>query len=105
MENRVVESLIIHNELKLLEKGIRNNKNELEKLIAKDFVEYGSSGNIYTFSETIDGLLKENKEIKYKIIKMETKRISENVILVLYTIEIENGISNRCSIWEKDGND
>ncbi len=35
-------------ELKLLEKNTRRNKNNLEKLISKKFIEYSSSGLIYT---------------------------------------------------------
>jgi len=36
----------------------------------------------------------------YRIIKIETRRLSENTILVLYPIEIDNIVSNRSSIWE-----
>jgi len=105
MENNDIENSIKNNEIKLLEKNIRNNKNELEKLISKDFIEYGSSGLIYSYNETVNGLLNETEEIIYKIIKMNTKIISENIILVLYTIDINNVISNRSSIWRKENNE
>jgi hypothetical protein len=96
--------MIKENELKLLEKDVRNNKDELKKLIARDFVEYCSSGVISTFDKMINDLAKENKDIKYKIIKMDTKRLSEEIVLVLYTIKMENGISNRSSIWKNEEN-
>ena len=97
-----IEEKIVDNELKLLDKNIRNNKVELDKLLSKNFIEYGSSGSIYTYNETINSLPNEGNEIKYKMIKIETKRLSENIILVLYTIEINNIVSNRSSIWQME---
>ena len=88
-----------------MEKDTRKNKNELEKLISKDFIEYGSSGLIYSYDETINGLLNETEEKIYKIIKMETKIISKNIVMVLYIIDINGNISNRSSIWKKENNE
>ena len=105
MNINTVEKNIIENELKLLEKNIRNNKEELKKLISNDFIEFGSSGSIYTFFETIDLLPRESKEINYRIITMETKILSKNIIMVLYTIEINTIITNRCSIWQNKDNE
>lgn len=51
---------IIELELSLLDKNIRNNRNELEKIISKDFVEYAASGNIYNHEKTLNLLPSEN---------------------------------------------
>ena len=106
MDNNV--NIIIEMELKLLDKNIRNNKNELIKYISKEYIEYGVSGRIYTYDDTISFLPIEEKQIEYKIIKMDSKILSENIILLLYIIEINNGveniITNRSSIWKKDNN-
>ena len=100
-----IEEKIIENELKLLDTNIRNNKVELKKLLSEKFIEYGSSGSIYTYNETINSLSNVDNEIKFKMIKIETKRLSENIILVLYTIEIDNIVSNRSSIWQKENDE
>ena len=105
LDNKNLEEQVKCNELKLLEKDTRKNKNELEKLISKDFIEYGSSGLIYSYDETINGLLNETEEKIYKIIKMETKIISNNIVMVLYIIDINGNISNRSSIWKKENNE
>jgi hypothetical protein len=97
-----IEEIIIKNELKLLDRKIRNNENELTKLISKEFVEYGSSGKIYSYTEAISGLLIETKEIEYKIIEMNVKKLSDKIYLLLYIMEINNIIFNRSSIWKKD---
>jgi len=106
MDNNV--NIIIEMELKLLDKNIRNNKNELIKYISKEFIEYGASGRIYTYYDTLKYLPIEETQIKYKIIKIESKILSENIILLLYIIEknngIENIITNRSSIWKKENN-
>jgi len=102
------ERIIIDMELKLLDKNIRNNKNELEKYISKEFIEYGSSGRIYTYNDTINLSSNKEEQIIYEILKMDTKILSDNIVLVLYIIEIKNGnkkiITNRSSIWKKENN-
>jgi len=101
-----LEKIIIEMELKLLDKNVRNDKNELNKCISKDFIEYGASGKLYTYNETLQLSSNEEKQIEYKILKMDAKRLSKNIILLLYTIEIkrenENIITNRSSIWKKE---
>ena len=67
-------------------------------------MEYSSTGSIYSYNKIIDCLLKENIEVKYKIIKMETKQLSDEIILLLYTIQIGENITNRSSIWKKESN-
>jgi len=103
------EEMIIEMELKLLDRNIRNNKNELIKYISREFIEYGASGRIYTYNDTVNLPSNEEDQIIYEIIKIDTKILSENIILVLYIIEIQNenekNISNRSSIWKKENND
>ena len=105
MEHNSIENIIKDFELKLLRKDIRNNKNELEQLISKDFIEFGSSGFIFCYDDIIKGLLNETEEKIYEIIKMDTKIISENIILILYTIKMNNVTTNRSSIWKNENNE
>jgi hypothetical protein len=103
------KEIIIEMELKLLDKNIRNNKSELKKYISKEFIEYGVSGKIYSYDDTLNLLSNEEEQIKYKILAMDAKILSDNIILVLYIIEMnkENEIiiTNRSSIWKKENND
>ena len=43
---------------------------------------------------------KKFNEIKYRMIKIVIKRLSGNIVLVLYTIEIDNIVPNRSSICQ-----
>jgi hypothetical protein len=98
--------LVKNYELKLLNKYIRHNKKELDKLISKKFIEYGSSGRIYKYNDIINQLLEsKDEQLKYKIIEIDTRNLSKNIIQVLYIIETEMEekiITNRNSIWEKE---
>ena len=105
MKYNSIENIVKDFELKLLRKDTRNSKNELEKIISKDFIEFGSSGLIYCYDDIINGLLYETEEKIFEIIKMDTKIISENIILVLYTIKMNNFTSNRSSIWKNENNE
>lgn len=102
MENDNTENIIMENEIKLLQKSVRNSKEELQNLISKDFLEYGSSGTVYTYNETIDTLLKQTVDVDYTIIKMNTKKLSGDIFLVLYAIKMNGKVSNRSSIWKKE---
>ncbi|MDR2952988.1 MAG: hypothetical protein LBU82_07075 [Treponema sp.] len=82
------KEIIIDMELKLLDKNIRNNKNELKKYISKEFVEYGVSGKIYSYGDTLNLLSNEEEQINYKILAMDAKILSDNIILVLYIIRL-----------------
>ena len=104
MEN--IKQIIQALEEKLLDKKVRSSRTELEKIISKEFIEFGSSGKIFSYSDTINSLLTDNEEFKYNIIEMNVKKLSENIVLVLYLIEIEKDNckikTNRSSIWKKE---
>ena len=104
MEN--IKQIIKELELKLLDKNVRTNKNELVKIISEEYIEYGSSGRISSYSDVVNSLLNEKEKLNYKIIEMNIKILSENIILILYIIEMgeeNNKIkSNRSSIWKKE---
>jgi hypothetical protein len=102
-----MHNMIIELELSLLDEKIRNNKNELEKILSKEFIEYGFSGKIYDYDITLNMLPnKSDKKIEYKIIENRVNELSENIVLLLYIIEMEImgeiHRSNRSSIWKRE---
>ena len=105
MDFNNIEEAIMKNELKLLDKNIRSSRIELEKMISLSFIEYASSGSIYTYNEIISSLPNEIEDLSYKMIQIETKRLAENIVLVLYTVEINNTVTNRSSIWQEENDE
>ncbi|MDR2375500.1 MAG: DUF4440 domain-containing protein [Treponema sp.] len=101
------EVLIKDLEEKLLLQKIRSSREELEKLISPDFIEYGSSGKIYNYLGTIAHLLANaGGTFKYTFINFKTRRLSDDFILALYILEIEKNhkiiITNRSSLWRRE---
>jgi hypothetical protein len=96
-------------EEKLLSSEVRRNREELERLISPDFIEYGSSGKIYNYFGTIAHLLANSGDLfDYAFVNFKTRRLSEDIILALYILETEKNrriiISNRSSLWRWEVN-
>jgi hypothetical protein len=101
------ETLIKGLEEKLLLQKIRSSREELEKLISPDFFEYGSSGKIYNYLGTIAYLLTNSVDtFNYTFVNFKTRRLSDDIILALYILEIEKShkihITNRSSLWRRE---
>jgi glyoxylase I family protein len=98
------DTLIKALEGKLLDPVIRASREELEKLISPEFIEYGSSGLIYNYSGTISYLVANAADtFNYSFVNFKARRLSDDTILALYILEIEKNrriaISNRSSVW------
>ena len=96
----VVEAL----ERRLLEPGIRSSRSELESLLADDFVEFGSSGRVWTRREIVAELL-EQPASSIEIDSVESRFIGTDVILITYksrrTAESDAREALRSSIWQR----
>lgn len=100
-----MEELILAYELNLLNPEFCSNRENIEKLISKDFMEYGKSGQIYTQQEVIEFLLS-CKERDVKIKKFRLEYLNENVLLAHYisTDNINGTQALRTSIWKSENN-
>jgi len=89
--------------LKLLEEShlkaeVRENKDKLAEILADGFVEIGSSGQMYSKSECLDGVSKAVMVMD----NFEITILSEHVVLTTYFIENRTSGKNslRSSIWK-----
>jgi len=91
----------------LLSPEIRANKEKLDLLLADDFIEFGSSGNIFSKSSIIDSLINSSEDWNYQINEFSCKPLARDIFLVTYRLSIfsEGNImlrkSLRSSIWRK----
>jgi hypothetical protein len=99
------EEIIIH--LRNLEESLqdpstRKSVEELNSMIAEDFIEFGSSGKVYNKQQVISTLLEEHsKEISTSGFKVNI--LSSEVALITYTAERckgEKDSSLRSSVWK-----
>jgi hypothetical protein len=98
------EALIRELEGKLLNPEIRSSREELEKLISPDFIEYGSSGKIYNYPGALAYLMANSgKNFKYNFVNFKTRQLADDTIQALYILETERNrrirITNRSSLW------
>ncbi|MFZ3591874.1 DUF4440 domain-containing protein [Bacillus sp. DJP31] len=84
----------------LLQPDIRSNLEELNRLLADEFFEYGSSGTVWYKTDcTINGGLSIRKMSLYDF---ELHTLSEGVVLATYKVndETRKQLTLRSSIWK-----
>lgn len=87
-------------ELSLLESGIRHSPAQLEKLIADEFTEFGSSGRVYSKPDLLKSLPSEESR-EFIVTDFEIRELSQHVILAMYKTIEEGAVSLRSSIWKQ----
>lgn len=109
MTTEATENLIIRLEKELHSSLTRANYARLNELLAEDFYEFGSSGNVWTKADILTRLPAENKSapaIESRDFSM--RKIAADTFFVTYisfrTIEgIEERTALRSSLWKKTG--
>ena len=97
-------------ESNLLINEIRSNPTKLDKLIADEFYEFGSSGTIWTKRSIIDEL-KNSPSNKITASDFKLKSLADDTALLTYKSHVtEKNNSSvqdaiRCSIWKLFGED
>jgi hypothetical protein len=98
-ENRLKEQLLELEE-KLLKPEIRTSQYELQKLLADNFFEFGSSGKVLYKNEGInkDGI----GVVKMTLSDFEIHPLSDEIVLTTYRIfnEVNKQHTLRSSIWK-----
>lgn len=95
-------------ETSLLTPEVRSSFEQLDVLLADDFVEFGSSGLIYTKQSVLERLPKNTDAVVYTVSDFTTKLLSENIVMANFKTEriindAEKITSLRTSLWRNDG--
>lgn len=93
-------------ELSLLKPEVRSSRDTLDKLLADDFVEHGTSGNTYSKLDILERLPNSPGNTKYTMSDFSVEMLSEDVAIAKFKTEkIADGkdkvISQRISHWRK----
>jgi len=91
-------------EERLLDVGVRCSKEELERLIADDFVEFGGSGRSFVKQAIIRALGEEQAPLPCSIRDFRVNLLSETVVLATYVLVDTRDASGqrhslRSSVW------
>ncbi|MFC0270379.1 DUF4440 domain-containing protein [Metabacillus herbersteinensis] len=97
-ETTSLKDLLQRLEEKLLKPEVRSSITDLEELLSDEFLEFGSSGNIYTKQDCLNGLALS----KMTLHDFELKQLSEDTVLTTYRIfnETRELHTLRSSIWK-----
>lgn len=91
----------------LLEPGVRRDRARVSALLADDFLEFGSSGRVWTREETLRLLATESYP-RPEMIDFACRRMAQGVALVTYkTIRVEAATGERAealrsSLWTEE---
>lgn len=91
-------------ELSLLQPEVRSSRETLDRLLADDFFEIGSSGNTYTKLDILERLPNTTESYKYAVTDFTVEISSENIATTTFkTVRTRNGkdkvVSERISRW------
>lgn len=108
-ESRITEASVLPKLIEALERSllapsVRQSIEQLNKLIADDFLEFGSSGKIYNKQDCVKRLPNESPK-KFVANDFKVKELSENVMLVTYKTTVNGITALRSSIWQRYANE
>jgi hypothetical protein len=92
-------------EERLLHPEVRSSGDELSRLLADDFIEFGSSGAIYNKQQIISSLARE-QPMEWSIADFSVRVLADDVVLLTYRstgrdpATAEEWHSLRSSIWK-----
>lgn len=90
-------------EKRLLQPEIRHSTEDVSEMLSDDFIEFGSSGHIYSKKQSIEGLQNEDS-VRISISDFKATILSPDVVLVTYKAvkhepNRQESRSIRSSIW------
>lgn len=107
MENDL-QKIIYDLETTLLKPSVRSSAKELDLLLADDFFEFGSSGEIYDKKAILERLPKDTEvlPVEFVVSDFQIKLMGENFILATFKTnkispDTSHIIALRTSIWRK----
>jgi hypothetical protein len=97
-------------ETKLHKKSVRNSPDLVSELLSDDFIEFGSSGNVYDKTTVIESLKNEQTDLNITTKDFKLKTLSDEIIQLTYRTVKTDPLTNaplaslRSSIWKLENN-
>lgn len=106
-----LKTIIYNLETSLLKPEIRSSASDLDLLLADDFREFGSSGEIYDKKLILERLPKDTQisPVEFLVSDFQIKELAENIILATFKTDKtlsdkSHVVALRTSIWRKNNN-
>jgi len=95
-------------EERLLDPDVRASSEDLDKLLSDDFVEFGSSGRVYSKKLVIESLGRQLEKEHFSIYDFRAQSLGNGVVLATYRVIRYEDVSGkevhslRSSIWKRE---
>ncbi len=89
-------------EKRLLDPLTRSSPDEISRILSDDFLEFGSSGQVYDRVKAVEVLAALDPG-PYELTDFAIRELAPAVVLATYTIRFAGKISLRSSIWKLRG--
>jgi len=106
-----LKQIIYTLETSLLKPEIRSSAKDLDMLLADDFMEFGSSGEIYDKKIILERLPKDSQTspVEFSVSDFQVKELSDNIVLATFKTDKilsdkSHIVSLRTSKWTKTKN-
>lgn len=91
-------------EERLLQPSVRHSAKDVSDLLADDFVEFGSSGNVFTKTQVIESLQR-GESARWTLSDFEARTLAPGVVLASYYVvkrepSGRESYSLRSSVWK-----
>jgi hypothetical protein len=103
-EQQSIEQRLVQWELDLLQPEVRRSET-VSRLLADDFIEFGTSGRVFTKAEIVASLQAESP-VTLEASQFDVRMLAAHVALLTYRVKRCTQppvISLRSSLWEKRG--
>jgi len=107
-ETKATADLLYELETELHKKKVRSSSQALARLLADDFIEFGSSGRIFTKAAIIEALKTESVDQPIHVEDFQVRELSPEIALVTYIASRTDpygSISRRAlrsSLWKRE---
>jgi hypothetical protein len=104
-----MEEIFRNLEESLLTNEVRTSYEKLDVLLHSEFIEYGSSGKVYTKSDVLERL-PASSPLKYVLSSFEVFELAEDLVQTRFVTDRENTdgghtVSLRSSLWKIENGD
>ncbi|MHA6287135.1 nuclear transport factor 2 family protein [Maricaulis sp. CAU 1757] len=104
-----IDRILFERETALHKFEVRSSAQEINKYLSDSFIEFGSSGTVFTKASIIEALAEEEEDLSVKVENFETRILCDDTVLVTYksTITVDGQVlsSLRSSIWMLEGDE
>ena len=88
-------------ETSLHKKQVRNSSDSTAALLADVFIEFGSSGRVWSKASIIESMRREELDQQITVEDFAARELAPDVVLVTYISKKDAGSALRSSIWKR----